>query len=139
VRFVRDAFGLVLGIVLAVAPITGCQLKTIKIRLAGFADGKIDALWFWRPSGGKWTRICHYSISDPFLDGGVELVEYVQWCLDERGKGMTWRTKVQRLPADPNTVTLVLLYSSLGAATPHRASAVNAAGESALSSTALPL
>jgi hypothetical protein len=124
---------------LLAAPMTGCDVFTVTVELPGFHSGDVDSLWFWRANGTGWERICRFDLSDVFVDAGVEQVRYQQTCLDGRPASAMWQAKVERLPSDPGTVVLQLVYQRSGTPTEYRASAVNVDGESALSSTSLTL
>lgn len=130
---------LVVALALLVAPITGCDTRTIQVRLPGFGAGRTDGIWLWRLEAGSYRRICRFDLSDPYSSGGAEVLVYWQSCTDGRPSSPAWQASVERLPSDPSTVTLVLIYRPNGSLAPHRATAFNAAGESALSSTSLTL
>lgn len=135
-RFLKQAL---LALALGVWPLLACTPSSLGLQLAGFGTGAIDGIWLWRSEGGRYVRQCRIDISDVFVSGGREVVSYRQSCLDDRPSGVTWIAEVERLPSNPQVVTLALLYQHFGVAVKQRASAFNAAGESALSSTSLLL
>ncbi|MCL4686305.1 hypothetical protein KJ059_16325 [Myxococcota bacterium] len=116
-----------------------CSVSAVRVELADFGAGRTDGIWLWKPVAGSYARQCRIDLSDPFWREGREVVSYLQSCLDGQSSNVPWTAEVERLPGDPETVRLVLVYRRSGTALPHRASAFNAAGESALSSTSLML
>lgn len=125
---------------LLVAPLTGCTTLKVTVRLPGFANGSVDGLWFWRLEGGSYKRKCRINLSNPFVSGGREVVNYTQSCVGGGATSAPWQAVVQRQSSNPTTVTLVLVYRRGGsAAAPHRASAFNTSGESALSTASLSI
>ena len=135
----RLLLALSLALALLVAPITGCQLSTVRVQLPLFGSGDVDGIWLWRLGAASYERVCRFDLSDAYLSGGREVVTYRQTCLDGRPASARWQATVERLPSNPSTVTLVLIHQQFGAVTPHRASAFNEAGESALSTSTLAL
>jgi hypothetical protein len=131
----RGALALSLALPLLTAG--SCSFEALKIQLAGFGQGDIDGIWLWRrQSSGAYTRSCRIEISNPFLLNGAEIVSYDQTCPGGGATGIPMQARIQRLPSNPTTITVRLLYLSTGAAVgTYRASAYNAAGESPLSST----
>jgi hypothetical protein len=127
-----------LAAAMLVAPLTGCNVSKVRVRLPAFGTGNVDGVWFWRLEGSSYKRICRFDLSDSYFSGGREVVDYQQTCLDGR-QGAPWQAVVERLPTNPQTVTLALTYRRSGAATSHRATAFNQSGESALSTAALSL
>jgi hypothetical protein len=123
---------------LLIAPLTGCNVSKVRVRLPAFGTGNVDGLWFWRLEGSSYKRICRFDLSHAYFSGGREVVDYSQSCLDGR-QGAPWQAVVERLPTNPQTVTLELQYRRSGAATSHRATTFNQRGESALSTAALSL
>ncbi len=126
-------------LVLCAVPLMACKPSSVRVQLAGFGAGATDGLWLWKLSGTSFARQCRIDISDPFFSGGREVVSYLQSCLDDRPQSIPWLAEVQRLKSVPSTVRLVFVYQRSGAATPHRASAFNASGESSLSKSTLML
>lgn len=124
---------------LCAVPLVACSPFTFRVELAAFGTGATDGLWLWKSSGTSYVRQCRIDLSDPFVSGGREVVSYLQICFDGRPQSVPWLANVERLPAKPSTVRLVLVYQRAGTATPHRATAFNAAGESLRSSTSLML
>lgn len=139
-KFRSRAWVSVWAAALLVVPLGGCNTSQVRVRLPGFANGNTDGIWFWRLEGSTYKRICRFDLSNAYVSGGKEVVDYQQSCLDSRPASAPWQATVERLPGDTQTVTLVLTYQRAGTATaPHRASAFNPAGESALSTGTLGL
>ncbi len=124
---------------LCMTGLLACSVSAVRVELADFGAGRTDGIWLWKPVSGSYARQCRIDLSDPFWLEGREVVSYLQSCLDGQSPNVPWTAEVERLPSDPETVRLVLVYQRSGTALPHRASAFNAAGESALSSTSLVL
>jgi hypothetical protein len=118
-------------------PLTGCNTSHVRVRLLSFGNGNTDGLWFWRLENGSYRRICRVNLSNPYLSGGVEVVDYQQTCNDGRTSA-PWQATVKRL-SNPANVELTLTYRRGGSPAAHRASAFNQNGESPLSTTSLQL
>jgi hypothetical protein len=111
----------------------------LKIQLPGFAAGAIDGVWMWRLVSGGYERVCRIDISDPYFEGGTEIVQYQQTCSDGRPAAAPWYAAVTRLAGDPGTVTLTLMFVRNGVPVTHKASSFNSYGESALSASTVQL
>ncbi|MEB2343594.1 MAG: hypothetical protein OZ948_02510 [Deltaproteobacteria bacterium] len=122
---------------LLAAPLSGCDTAPVRVRLTHFGSGNVDGLWFWRLQGGTYQRVCRIDLSDPYVSGGAEVVDYRQTCLDGRSSSAPWQAAVERVGSQ--TVELRLTYRRAGTLAAHRASAFNQHGESALSSASLSL
>lgn len=128
---------LVFAAALLAAPLTGCDTAPVRVRLANFGSGNVDGLWFFRLQSGTYQRICRIDLSNPYVSGGTEVVDYQQVCLDGRASSAPWQAVVERVTAQ--TVELRFVYRRAGQPVAHRASAFNQHGESALSSVSLRL
>jgi hypothetical protein len=120
----------------------GCPgFKKVHLQLTAFGSGDVDGIWLWRQgSSGSYTRLCRFQISNPYPQGGVELVSYDQLCLDGSLRTIPMQAQIVRTAADPNTITVRLEYQPGNrAVTTFRATAYNAAGESGLSSGVIRL
>lgn len=135
------------AVVLAIAvsllgtPLTGCTSAKLRVVLPDFRDGRdIVGLWFFRLEGGTYKRICRFVLSDPYFSDGVEVVDYSQICRDGR-KAAPWQAVVERSRGNPAHVRLELIYrrNANEPKVPHRATAFNEVGESALSTTSIAL
>lgn len=133
--------GFVLALALAALPVLGgCELRTFHIQLPGFGDGAIDGIYLWKDVGGQWTRVCRIDFTDRRITPEGETLSYVQNCVNGKTKrGIVFPTLVTRPPGTPTTITVELLYLRYEDAGTYRATAFNSAGESALSSSSLPL
>jgi hypothetical protein len=127
-----------LAAALLAVPLTGCNTSQVRVRLLSFGNGNTDGLWFWRLENGSYRRICRINLSNPYVSGGVEIVDYRQNCVDGRSTSVPWQARVRRL-ANPANVELTFTYVRGGAVAAHRATAFNQDGESPLSSTSLQL
>lgn len=128
---------LVLAAALLTAPLTGCDTVPVRVRLASFGSGNVDGLWLWRLQSGTYQRICRIDLSNPYVSGGTEVLDYRQTCLDGRSSSAPWQAVVERVSSQ--TVELRFTYRRAGPFAAHRASAFNQHGESALSSASLNL
>jgi hypothetical protein len=137
-RLVRGA---ALALLLLPLPLlTGCQMRTITIQLPGYGDGAIDGVWLWKQVGGVWTRMCRIDFTDRRITEQGETLSYAQNCINGRERrGVVLATPIARLSGTPTTITVELIYLRYETPGSYRATAFNAAGESALSSTSLPL
>lgn len=136
--FAARAIAIALAAASFALPLAGCEVLTVRVRLPAFGSGNVDGIWFWRLEGGSYRRICRFDLSDSYVSGGREVVDYAQTCLDGR-QGAPWQAVVERLPNDPQTVTLALSYRRSSQGATHRATAFNQDGESALSASTLLL
>lgn len=137
-RFVSYVPRLLVAAALLLTPTMACNPKTIRVQLPAFGSGDVDGIWLWRLESSGYQRACRFDLSNPYLSGGREVVDYRQICADGRSSA-AWQATVERLPSNPATVTLALLFQPVGALAPHRATSFNAAGESVLSSSMLSL
>ena len=137
-RLLRLSFALALAI--GFGSTFGCYAPLMKIQLPGFANGNVDGVWLWRQlSSGYFQRVCKIAFSDPYMKGGVEIVDYQQTCLDGRPKTPLWSASVTRSAGNPDTATLTLIIQGNNPPMTNKASAYNAAGESALSTSTVKL
>ncbi len=120
----------------------GCETRAITIEIPGFGDGAVDGVWLWRyaDSTGQYERACRLELSAPQLDAsGNEVLPYLQVCTTPGEVGMDLQATISRLPADPDTIVVTVWYFRYRDPGQYKASSYNAAGESALSPTALAL
>jgi len=131
---------LALAFAIGFGSLVGCSAPLLKIQLPGFYNGSVDGVWLWRRlASGYYQRVCRIDFSNAYVAGGTEIVDYQQTCLDGRPPSPPWSAPVARLPGNYSTVTLGLMYRRNGVPLTHKASAFNAAGESALSTTTAQL
>jgi hypothetical protein len=137
-RLLRLSF--VLALALGFGSTFGCSAPLIRIELPGFAKGNVDGVWLWRQlASGYFQRVCKITFSDPYMKNGAELVDYQQTCLDGRPKTPQWSAPVTRAAGNPDTATLSLIIQGSKPPFTNKASAYNAAGESALSTSTVQL
>ena len=132
--------GAALALALLSMPMLGCEIRTIQIQLPGYGSGDIDGIWLWKQVAGTWTRVCRIDFTDHRITAQGEIVSYVQNCINGRvRRGIVLPSPVDRMAGAPTTVTLELYYFRYEDPGSYRATAFNAAGESSLSTTSLPL
>ena len=114
----------------------GCSVESLKIQLSSFGEGNVDGIWLWRlqPSG-VYARECRFQISNPYQENGTEVIYYDEIC-NNGANGPRLEAQVQRPATDSEAATLMLIFQPIDS-TPgtYRATAYNASGESAMSST----
>ena len=127
---------LAIALALLVLSAAGCSFESLQIRLSSFGQGQVDGIWLWRlQPTGSYARECRFQISDPYLQHGEEVVAYDQVCSDGV-TGTRFEAQVQRQAGNPASVTLLLWFEPIASTSgTYRATAYNAAGESAMSST----
>jgi hypothetical protein len=136
---------LVRGIVVALSllsmpALVGCEARSLRVQLPGFAGGTIDGIWLWKQISGQWTRVCRIDFEDYRITQSGEQISYVQNCINGvAARALVFPTPVERVPGSTTTVEIELVYLRYEAPGSYRATAFNEAGESALSSTSLPL
>lgn len=137
-RLYRSAF---VALSLLALPLLGCETKEIHIQLPGYENGAIDGIWLWRRTAqNTWERACKIDFVDRRMTEQGEMLLYVQNCVKGRTRrGVTLPTPVERLAATPSTIRINLWYMRYEDPGDYRATAFNAAGESQLSATSLPL
>jgi len=126
---------------LLLVPLVGCVPKQMSVELPGFGQGAIDAVWLWRLSArtGRYERTCHLDFGAvEAMPDGTERVSYEQVCGPGEETGPL-EAVVDRSAADPDTVTLRLLYLSPEDSGTYRATAVRGGAESGLSDNAIQL
>jgi hypothetical protein len=113
----------------------------VHLQLTAFGSGDVDGIWLWRQgSDGSYKRLCRFQLSNSYLQGGVELVSYDQWCMDSSAAAIPMQAQIVRTAGDPNTIAVRLEYQPGNRAVAmFRATAYNAAGESGLSSGVIRL
>ncbi len=143
-RILRSA---ALALSLLAVPMLGCEPKRVQIQLDAFGSSGIEGIFLYRqnPAGGAFQRACEIRFSDfqtiERRGQTVERIKYLQNCVDgEIGTpALLLETTVRRPGNDPDAILLELWYLRFEAAGTYKASAFNAAGESALSAASLPL
>ena len=126
---------------LALLPLTGCETSSVTIELPTFGKGDVDGIWMWKLSStsGQYERSCRITLSNAKSTPSGETIAYEQDCVSGH-PGLKMQAFIQRKPGDLSTATIQLYYFRWSdEAGSYKASAYNAAGESALSSTTLTL
>jgi len=128
-----------LALCLLLAPLSGCLVNQVSMEIPNFGDGDVQGIWLWRFSTTtkQYERDCRVAFSNPDVDAtGNEYISYTQQCTNQ--PDINLNAYIHPAPTDPNTVTLTLWYTRFqGTPGSYKASAYNAVGESALSSTSL--
>ena len=115
--------------------VSGCSWVTFTVGILDFDTSQVEGLWLWRAdSSGAFQHAARFDFSAPQMEGSSEIMDYVISVPGSTG-GLPAQVSVQRAPADPNQVTLVLLYPRGETSGVYRVSSFNAAGESALSTS----
>jgi hypothetical protein len=120
----------------------GCETRAVKMEIPAFGNGNVDGVWLWRriEGTGKYKRACRFELDVPQLDqAGTEVLSYLQVCDTPGQAGMNLKATISRLPEDPSTIIVTMWYFRFDQPGQFKASAYNAAGESALSSASLSL
>jgi len=124
-----------LAFALVCAPLSGCNIVLLSVRIPDF--DQVQGLWLWRLSPtGEYQRSGRIQFSTLEAVARGEALDYRETCANGVS-GLANQAALQRAPNDPNTVTLSLHYLSCEQPGTYRASAFNQAGESALSATTL--
>jgi hypothetical protein len=129
---------IVAALALLSLPMLGCEVASLSVQLPGYGNGAVDGLWLWKQVGGQWTRVCRIDFEDRRLTEKGEMLWYVQNCINGKvRRGVLFASPVERPAGDAIAIDLIYLrYESSGQ---YRATAFNQFGESALSSTSVPL
>ena len=127
-----------LPILLLLAPLGGCKVNQVSMEIPSFGDGGVAGIWMWRYDNatGQYERDCRVTFGSTDANSEGEYVGYTQQCTNQ--PDINLNAYIHPEPTDPNTVTLTLWYTRFqGTPGSYKASAYNAVGESALSSTSL--
>lgn len=144
----RRLRGALLALSLLAIPTLGCEAKKLQIQLESFFSSEIDGIFLFRADtlDGPFERVCEIRFSDfrTIVRRGnqVERIRYLQNCLDgQQGTPALLLETTARHPedGDPDAILLELWYLRFEPTGFYKATAFNAAGESPLSVSALPL
>ncbi len=127
-------------------PMLACEPTKMQIQLDGFTSSGIEGIVLHRAdSEGTFRPVCeiHFSEFRTIVRRGqsIERIKYVQTCLDGQMDTpvLVLETNVHRPSAGSDAILLDLWYLRFEDPGLYKASAFNAAGESALSAASLPL
>ena len=128
----------VLGVLLALLCLTGCDLKTVALVISDFDSAQVQGAWLYRqnPVTGDFLRETQVRFQLPtYFEAGEELIDYTtenpgQWA------DLDLTARVER---SGGNVVLRLLWGADGNPAFYRASTYNTVGESALSGEAVGL
>lgn len=142
-RLLRSA---ALALALLAIPMLGCEPKKLQIQLDAFTSSEIEGIFLYRqqPAGG-FQRVCEIRFSDHRVIARrgetMERIKYVQTCLDGQPNtpALLLETSVRHPGNNQDAILLDIWYLRFEGPGTYKASAFNAAGESALSSASLPL
>ena len=119
---------------LAMLPLGGCELGTqFRIVIPDFESAEVEGIWIWREdAGGDFARDVEIKLGEPFVEDGVELVEYTFVDPDTEFE-LQFAAPVVRDAVNPDQAELdlfALLWAGVGT---FKASTYNEFGESPLS------
>lgn len=144
----RSVRGALLALALLSVPLLGCEAKKLQIQLESFVSSEIDGIFLFRADAvdGPFERVCEIRFSEfrTIVRRGkqVERIQYLQNCLDGKQgtPGLLLETTVRHPEdGDPDAIILDLWYLRFEPTGFYKATAFNAAGESQLSASSLPL
>ena len=128
------------ALALAMLPLQGCELTLFTVSIPDFASKAVDGVWLWRlsPTTGLYERDTQFVFGDTVTTAKGEQLNYDAVATDDSAP-FPVSTFLVRDPANPDRVTLKLLYSHPDTQGYYRASTFNVSGDSPLSSEILPL
>ena len=128
------------ALVLAALSLGGCQMVSFTISIPDFASKRVAGVWMWRWStaSGAFQRQDQLVFGEVDLDPTGESLDYVVTPV-AGGQDLPFTAHVARDGANPDRVTLQLLFTRSQGTGYYRASTFNATGESPLSAEVLPL
>jgi hypothetical protein len=137
---------LVLIALISLAPlVSGCNYRSVSIEIPGFDTFAVEGIWFWKldPATGQYERaggirLHRDAAAEPWwpeLSSDAELIAYSNTTQEE----VVLPAEVIRDPANPDQVTLRLLYVNSDDPGVFKATIFNAAGESGLSDQTIDL
>ena len=123
-----------IALVLMVALLTGCEFKTVKVRLTDLDRTEVQGLHFWRLSEatGEFVRDGTVLLSPIEREDGHEIVHFTLVQPDGQ-MGLSGPAVLERDARDLSQGTLEIVYQRMGAPAWVRVSAFNDYGESPLS------
>ena len=121
---------LVLGVLLALLCITGCDLKSVVLVIPDFESAQVQGAFFYRenPANGAFLRETEIRFGSTYFESGEERVDYTT-----TNQGWADLDLTARVERNGNNVLLRINWGAEGSPGSYRASTYNVAGESALS------
>ena len=118
----------------------GCTLGTVTISIPDFASKSVQGVWLWRSTAfnGAYQREVQFSFGEFQPDAQGEALEYTASPADGSAP-IPIPTYVVRDAANPDRVTVSLIFGRSEDAAFYRASTYNTSGDSPLSSEIVPL
>lgn len=125
---------------LAAIPFQGCTLGCFTIAIPDFGSKSVQGVWLWRlsPETGLFERDVRFVFAAPVQQPGGEALDY-QAAPADGSAPIPATTYVVRDPANPDHVTVQLVFSHADETSYYRASTYNGAGDSVLSTETMPL
>ena len=118
---------------LLMLPATGCNLQQFRIAITDFESADVTGIWMWREdAGGEFERNVEIQLGEPFVEGGVEMVEYTMIDAATQAE-FQFAAPVVRDPANPDRAELDLFSLLWAEGGSYKASTYNEFGESPLS------
>lgn len=124
---------------LATLPFQGCSLGTITIAIPDFASKAVQGVWLWRATAatGVYEREVQFNFAGIQAGSAGDVLDYTLAAADG-SPPIPVTTRLVRDAANPDRVTMQLVFSRGTAAAFYRASTYNQSGDSPLSTEILP-
>ena len=125
------------ALALLIGPLTGCEWRPVSVQLPTFFSAGIDELHFWRnePQIQEFVRSGHMRFSSLIGPAGAQLIRYTM-ILPDGTESFTLTSPVE---VQGDSIIVQLYFARWHDPGEFRVSARNAAGESDLSSSSIPL
>jgi len=131
-RFGRARLRVVLPLlVLLLAPLSGCEIKPVKVQLPTFFSAGVQELWFWRldETSKEYVRSGHVRFAEIAGPPGRKVIEY-QMVLPDGTEGVPTKAPVQ---VRGDSILVEIQFTRWQNPGWFRVSSRNSAGESPLS------
>jgi len=128
------------ALALTIIPLGGCQVALFTISIPDFASKAVDGVWLWRlsPATGVYQREMQFVFGNVIQKGGGESLDYDAQGTDGSSP-LSMQAYVTRNPANPDQISVQLIFTRGDQPGYYRASTYNGVGDSPLSSESLPL